>query len=425
MTAAPSPEGLAREVLELRDRLEEAESTLRAIRGGRVDAFMVDHGAGDQVLVLDGVDRPYRLLIERMNQAVLNVTDDGTIIYANRRLGELVGLPTAALVGSHLGAHLDADDRGAFHRLLALALERDAGANLALVRSDGERLPVHLAAAPLIEERHLVSLIVTDRSEQLRTERERAQFLQAEAARTAAESVARALQDADRRKDEFLAMLAHELRNPLAPLRNGLAILNTVGTHSPEAEKTRAMMERQVQNLVHMVDDLLDVGRVTQGKITLLMKRTDLRDIVWQAVDSSRPFVSQHRHLLEVRCPDQPVLVEGDQIRLTQVMVNLLTNAIKFTPEGGRIDVELREEDPAWVTLHVRDTGVGIAPEMQATIFDLFTQAESTINRTEGGLGIGLTLSRRLVEMHQGKLSVRSEGLGCGSEFIVRLPRGA
>jgi signal transduction histidine kinase/DNA-binding response OmpR family regulator len=231
----------------------------------------------------------------------------------------------------------------------------------------------------------------------------------------------REVQEADRRKNEFLAMLAHELRNPLAPIRNAVHILRACGPDPTRLPGVRDMIERQVEHLVRLVDDLLDVSRITGGKIRLQMERVEMADVVAHALETSRPLLDARRHQLTVSPPSEPLPVHGDPVRLAQVLGNLLNNAAKYTEEGGRVWLSAAREGSA-IVLRVRDTGVGIPPEMLASIFDLFTQVDRSLDRSQGGLGIGLTLVRRLVEMHGGSVQASSPGPGQGSEFVVRLP---
>ena len=241
-------------------------------------------------------------------------------------------------------------------------------------------------------------------------------------ARKAIEDNRDALKIADRRKDEFLATLAHELRNPLAPLSNCLHILRLRDTDDAEGKRLRAIMERQLATLVRMTDDLLEVSRITRGKIELRRVPCDLRDIVDAALETSRPLISHAHHRLDVRMdPLEPLPVLADGVRLSQVFANLLNNAAKYTPAGGRIMVEVARED-GHVRISVRDTGIGLPPEMLDRVFDLFAQDEHGRKLSQGGLGIGLTLVRSLVAMHDGSVAALSEGLGRGTEFIVQLP---
>jgi signal transduction histidine kinase len=234
---------------------------------------------------------------------------------------------------------------------------------------------------------------------------------------------AEALKDADVRKDEFLATLAHELRNPLAPLRHGLDILRR-NPDSPDAAEIREMMDRQLVHLVRLIDDLLDVSRVTQGKIELRKERIEVADIVRSAVEVSRPLIDSAGHSLTVDLPPEPIWVEGDLTRLAQIVANLLNNAAKYTPDGGRIRLAVRgTRDTA--TISVSDNGIGIGADMQPKVFQLFTQVDNRLDRARGGLGIGLALVKQLVEMHRGQITLESGGAGNGSTFHVQLPRAA
>ena len=229
------------------------------------------------------------------------------------------------------------------------------------------------------------------------------------------------LRDADRRKDEFLAMLAHELRNPLAPLRNGLEVMKRADLSPAQREQTRDMMERQVQVMARLVEDLLDVSRITRGKIELRRAPVELGMVVARAVETARPMIDARKHALTVEVPSESLRVEGDLVRLAQVVANLLNNASKYMEPGGRIALTARREGGDAV-LRVRDAGIGIAPDVLPRVFDLFVQADHPHLQAQGGLGIGLTLVRRLVEMHGGTVGASSAGVGRGSEFLIRLP---
>ncbi|HEY1064780.1 MAG TPA: ATP-binding protein, partial [Pirellulales bacterium] len=228
------------------------------------------------------------------------------------------------------------------------------------------------------------------------------------------------VQLADRRKNEFLSMLAHELRNPMAPILNGVQVLRMAGFAPPELEQIHDVIERQVHHLVRMVDDLLDISRITSGKIRLQREPVVVAGIVARAVEASRPLMESRRHQLTVVPARVPLRVDADAVRLAQVLTNLLNNAAKYTNEGGRISLTFEREHDE-VVFRVRDSGVGIPPDMLASVFELFTQVDQTLDRSQGGLGIGLTLVRNLVEMHGGSVQALSAGQGQGSEFIVRL----
>jgi signal transduction histidine kinase len=232
-----------------------------------------------------------------------------------------------------------------------------------------------------------------------------------------------ALLDADRRKDDFLAILAHELRNPLAPMSNAIEILQRVGPKDPELVRIRSLIDRQVRHMTRLVDDLLDVARITQGKIQLRSEPLELGDLVRRAIEAHAPAISARGHQLSVKLPDRPVEVTGDAVRITQVIGNLVSNAIKYTPDGGVIQVGLDAAD-GFAAVTVRDNGIGIDDEHLTHVFDLFGQLKRPrpSEHTHDGLGIGLALVQRLIEMHHGKVEARSDGAGRGSEFTVRLP---
>ncbi|HEV8510554.1 MAG TPA: PAS domain S-box protein [Gemmatimonadales bacterium] len=230
-----------------------------------------------------------------------------------------------------------------------------------------------------------------------------------------------ALKEANRRKDEFLATLAHELRNPLAPLQQGLEIMRLSRGNGTVVEQARSRMERQLGHLVRLVDDLLDVGRITRGKVELKKERVELATILEDAVEACRPLMEQAGHELRVTLPDEPVYLSADVTRLAQVFANLLNNAAKFTDRGGQIRL-VAQRNAANVTISVRDNGMGIAPEFLPQVFEMFAQADHSLERPRSGLGIGLTLVKGLVELHGGTVEVRSDGPGKGSEVLVRLP---
>jgi signal transduction histidine kinase len=224
------------------------------------------------------------------------------------------------------------------------------------------------------------------------------------------------------RKDAFLAMLAHELRNPLAPIRNAVQILRLIGTSGSKADKAHDIIERQVGQLVRLVDDLLDVSRVSRGKVTLHRETIDLRDVARHALDTSQPLLGARGHAVQLSLPSEPVRVLGDAGRLAQALSNLLNNAAKYTDAGGRVEVAVTQEEEAVIT--VRDNGRGLDAADQARVFEMFYQAERDLDRSEGGLGLGLALVKRLVELHGGTVRAQSPGRGLGSVFSVRLPLG-
>jgi signal transduction histidine kinase len=229
------------------------------------------------------------------------------------------------------------------------------------------------------------------------------------------------LRDADSRKDEFLAMLGHELRNPLAPIRNAVQVMRKIGVADPKLAWARDVVERQSCHLTRLVDDLLDVSRIIMGKITLHKSPVAITTVIEQALETSKPLIDARRHELSVILPEEPMRVYGDPVRLAQIVSNVLNNAAKYTPSRGKIGLTVARESGQAV-IRVRDTGEGIPPQLLPRLFDLFTQAERTIDRAQGGLGIGLTIVQKLVELHGGRVEAISEGPGKGSEFVIRLP---
>ena len=268
----------------------------------------------------------------------------------------------------------------------------------------GQQLPIAYSAAPVQDPDGQVKgavLIFRDESERRHTEL--------------------ALRNADRRKDEFLATLAHELRNPLAPISMGLTLLEHSAGDRQAVDEVCEMMQRQTQHMVRLIDDLLDVSRITRGKLELRRSHVELADIVRNAVEATRPLMDGARHQLTLRLPDEPLLLDADPSRLTQILTNLLNNAAKYTPSQGRIELTA-ERVQGMVTITVSDSGIGIPSDKLDSVFDMFAQINETREHGHTGLGIGLTLVKRLVEMHGGRVEVQSRGHNRGTTFCVRLP---
>ena len=354
----------------------------------------------------------YRSLVEATTSIVWHADASGDVTYGPR-LGEFTGLSKAEFVGSGWLAAIHPEDRDGALAVWESA-RRDgmpAAAEHRMRRRDGVYRSVVVQAVPMrsgageIEEWVGTITDITDRR-------------QAEAR---LEQTIGALREADERKDEFLAMLAHELRNPLAATQNATRLLALLGVDEPRFLQARTIIERQTGHLVRLVDDLLDVSRITRGKISLHREPLSLHAVVSAAVELARPAVDRLSHVLTISHAQENVRLEGDFARLVQVVSNLLTNAAKFTPAGGRITITTQQTADR-ATIRVRDSGVGISRELQGSVFDLFVQGDGGLARTQGGLGIGLTLAKRIVELHQGTIEVRSEGVGRGSEFIVTLP---
>ena len=271
-------------------------------------------------------------------------------------------------------------------------------------RKDGTLVDISLTVSPLYDEHGQVvgaSKIARDITDRKRAER--------------------ALLEADRHKNEFLATLAHELRNPLAPIRNSLNILRLTRSDAPASERVLQVMERQVNHMVRLVDDLLEIARITSGKIELRLEPVEIASVIRSAIDTSRPLIDAAGHQLATKLPAEPLTVEADPVRLSQVVANLLNNAAKYTEPGGQIWVTVSRSGDD-VVIAVRDTGIGISADLLPHVLEMFTQADRAKRQTQGGLGIGLALAKRLIEMHSGSVEARSEGEGRGSEFTLRLP---
>ena len=283
-------------------------------------------------------------------------------------------------------------------------------------------MPVHLALNALpLSGAVTLGMVVSDLTGRRRQEETVRLLAREEAARAAAEQATRRAQETDRKKDEFLAVLAHELRNPLAPIRNAVQLMKLKGLTDPALRNARDIIERQAAQLTRLVDDLLDVSRITRGNITLQTARVGLDAVLTSAVEASRPVIEAAGHQLSVVVPPDPLHLEGDLTRLVQVFGNLLVNAAKYTDRGGRIRLTAHR-DGTDAVVSVADTGIGIPAAHLPRLFDIFSQVDPALERTQGGLGIGLSLVKGLVEMHGGSVAARSDGPGRGSEFVVRLP---
>lgn len=342
-------------------------------------------------------------LFENATEGIHKVAADGTIIWANRAECRMLGYTVEEVVGRSITEfHADAETIAEIlHRLKCGESLESFPARLRCKHGSIKHVLINSNACFENGEFAYTRCFTRDVTRQWESEQ--------------------ALRDAARRKDEFLATLAHELRNPLAPIRNGLELLKLNGTDEKLANNAREIMERQVNQLMRLVDDLLDVSRISRGTIELRREHVELADIIASAVETSRPLIDSAGHSLAVTLPKKPLVLDVDPTRMAQVFSNLLNNSAKYTQPAGRIDIEVQEREHS-VVIVVRDNGMGISCEELAHVFDMFRQADRSLERAQGGLGIGLTLVRRLVELHGGKIDAQSEGLGKGSEFVVQLP---
>jgi two-component system CheB/CheR fusion protein len=360
-------------------------------------------------------ERRFRLAIESAPSGMVMIDPDGLIVLVNSQAEklfgyqrqELIGQPVSVLVPERVRSKHETYRAGFFARPEARPM--GAGRDLFGRRRDGTEFPLEIGLNPIETEEGVFALsAIVDITERKQLEQELRLRLEE-------------LATADRQKNEFLAMLGHELRNPLAPMRNALHLMKMPGVDEHVVQNAREIMERQVHHLVRLVDDLLDVSRIISGRIELRQDAIDVVDAARRAIETAQPAIDSQGHQLVVSFPSEPAWVEGDLVRLAQVVANLLTNAAKYTPQAGRIwlTVDSTDED---VFVSVRDRGIGIDAEFLPRVFDLFVQADSSLARSYGGLGIGLTLVKRLMTMHRGSVSASSAGIGHGSEFVVRLP---
>jgi two-component system CheB/CheR fusion protein len=527
-----SVEDLRAENEELRRRLEESEETVRAIREGAVDAFVVAEAGGNRIYTLEGADRPYRLFVERMQEGAVTLHSNGVIAYSNLRFASLLGVPQEKLMGARMRDLFPPGEQPEFDALLREGQAGTGQRELHLDRSHGPPVPVHLTVNVLPKDcGAAMGVLITDLTAQkhqeklaaaheaLRESEERYRslvsvitdvpwtadpagaFVAPQSAWTAYTGQTRdeyagfgwleafhpddrgtiraaleraadlrdlcvsrvrvwnvlkqeyryceargaplldpdgsirawvgactdvhervqaeaELREAGRRKDHFLAMLAHELRNPLTPIQSAAHVMRKLEPSDLRLGWASDVIERQVRHLSRLVDDLLDVSRIAQGKIELKKEAVDLSTAVASAVEANGALIDSKKHQLTVDVASITVL--ADMTRLTQILSNLLNNAAKYTREGGRLSITARKEGRE-ATIKIRDDGPGIPAGFLSDVFELFAQGERSLDRAQGGLGIGLTIVKSLVELHEGRIEVASEE-GKGTEFTVTLP---
>jgi PAS domain S-box-containing protein len=381
----------------------------------RTDEGMLVLSAIADITERKRAERRFRLAIESAPSGMIMVDQRGEIVLVNSQAEhlfsysreELIGKSVEMLVPERLRAHHPAYRGGFFahpeSRLMG------AGRDLFGRRKDGTEFPVEIGLNPIETDEGVLALsAIVDITERKLLEQELRLRLDELAA-------------ADRQKDEFLATLAHELRNPLAPIRNAMQILKLPAADETMRQRAKEMIDRQLHHMVRLVDDLLDVSRIITGRIELRKAYFDLTEAVTRAVETAEPLIEARGHQLLVSMPPEPVMVHADLVRLSQIISNLLTNAAKYTPTPNPIWLTA-ESEGSDVVLHIKDQGLGIESKMLDRIFELFVQADTSPTRAQGGLGIGLTLVKRLVELHNGSVTASSLGIGRGSEFVVRFP---
>lgn len=352
-------------------------------------------------------------IVDSSEDAIISKDLNGFVQSWNAAAQRLFGYTAEQAVGRHISFLIPAERAHEENQILARlrAGERVDHFDTVRVRRDGQTVHVALTISPIRDEAGRVvgaSKIVRDITDRKLAEVRTYQLLTQ-------------LKEADQRKDEFLAILAHELRNPLTPLRNVLEIMKRGDGNGAQIEQVRSTLERQLGQVVRLVDDLLDVSRITRGMLELRKERIEVASVIHQCVEACRPLAESAKHELIVSLPSEPVYLCADSTRMNQVFGNLLSNAIKYTEPGGRIWLTVVRQGSN-VVVNLKDTGVGIPPDKLDSVFEMFTQIDRSVERSQGGLGIGLSVVKRLVEMHGGSVAAYSQGEGCGSEFVVRLP---
>jgi PAS domain S-box-containing protein len=352
-------------------------------------------------------DELFRLLVENVRDyAIFMLDPQGHVSTWNVGAQHIKGYLREEIVGKHFSVFYtpDAIARHWPQHELAVALDQgrfeDEGWRL---RKDGSAFWANVVITPIYDKTQRLrgfAKITRDLTARRKTEE---------------------LQRTERRMNEFLAMLAHELRNPLAPIQSALDVVDRKPDDAATAAWARGIIQRQTDQLSRLVDDLLDVSRITRGKVTLRREAVDVKATINQVVEAMRPTIEERRHSVEIQVPSEPLVIEADATRVAQVLSNIIGNAVKYTPDGGRITVRAGVSD-GFASISVVDTGIGIAPELVPRVFDLFVQGERGLDRREGGLGVGLTIAKRLTELQGGTLSAASPGSGLGSRFTIELP---
>lgn len=416
------------ELDDLRERLREAEETLSAIRNGEVDSLIVSGPNGDQVFSLKGAEQPYRVFVEKMLEGAVTLTSAGTILYCNRRFAEMTHSRLERVIGSQIQSFIRSGDQEELSSILADPENRKA--RYVLCGADGSFTPAQLAFSrlPMEEDVDAICVVVTDLTEQeekqelaaalqsLRLAQEQLQRQNDELARARA-----AAEAANQAKDNFLAALSHELRTPLTPVLMMVASMESDDKLSPERRAEVALLRRNIELEARLIDDLLDVTRIAQGKVELKPGIIEVHAVLGSALDICQADLQAKRQVLRTDLQASGTHIEGDAVRVQQILWNLLRNAVKFTPEGGQIIVR-SSNSGGRLHVTITDTGIGIESNAIDKIFTPFEQADRLITRQFGGLGLGLTISRRLAELHGGTIVAQSEGRGRGASFTLTLP---
>jgi len=425
--AVKTQEQLLDELQSLRQRLEEAEETLRAISAGEVDALLVDGPDGEQVFTLEGADHPYRVMVETMREGALTVNSDGTIVYCNESFAQMVNEPVERVLGSAFGEYVAANQQSDYQTFLAshgtdtdkieVQLRSDPGLETPVLIS--RSLPhvsgvFCLVVTDLTVHKRNVELLASEKVNKALNEQRESLLLREQALRIEAEK-------ANRSKEEFLATISHELRTPLNAVLGWATMLRRGKVDAENFKRGIESIERNARAQAQLIEDLLDISRITSGKLRLDVRPIRLISVITSAVDSIQPAADAKGVSVEIVLDPSVDQIDGDASRLQQVVWNCLSNAVKFTPAGGKVRVQLERCDSV-ARIRISDTGAGIDAEFLPHVFGRFQQADGAMTRSHSGLGLGLAIARHLVEIHGGTIEATSEGLGHGSTFTVMLP---
>jgi PAS domain S-box-containing protein len=393
-----------REIESLRARLEESEEALRAIRSGEIDALVLPGPDGEEVFTLKSTDRAFRVLVEQMREGAVVVSETGSILYANRRFAHMLALPPEEIVGRTLVDFLVAEDRAAVETLLRQAHEGHDSGEFRLWVNDGAEVkdvPVYLSASVFeMEGQPAVGLLATDLTDQKRSEQ---------------------LAAANLAKDHFLAMLSHELRTPLSPVLSTVQLMETDATLSREQRESLGTIRRNVEMEARLIDDLLDLTRISRGKVELRQEVVDAHATLKAALEISQGDIAAKHLEVSLALWAERHHVWADPARLQQVCWNLVKNAVKFTPNNGRISFRSCDLEGGRLRIEIADSGIGIDPQTLPKLFSAFEQGDRQMTRRFGGLGLGLTISKALVDLHRGSLTAASAGRNLGATFTLEL----
>jgi PAS domain S-box-containing protein len=420
---------LQEEIQALRIQLQEAEETLDAIRHGEIDALVVNGPEGEQVFTLQGADHPYRLMVETMREGAVTTTLDGTIVYCNQSFAELLGIALERLLGTAISCYVADEDAATFSEVFEAGKKESSKGEIRLKSSTGVLVPVSISTSPQqMDQLPAVCFVVTDltehkHNEELRISEQLAKALheQSELSLAREQEARSEAENANRVKDEFLATVSHELRNPLNAILGWAGILRSRETKKEQADHGLQVIERNAKVQLKLIEDLLDVSRIESGKLAFSFDQVDVVTIIESAMEAARPAAAEKQIQISFNARNSCALVLGDAGRLQQVVGNLLSNAIKFTPAGGTVKVEL-DIQLGNAAITVADSGEGISAEFLPFVFDRFRQADGSTKRLQGGLGLGLSVVRHLVELHGGNVIAASPGMGRGATFTISLP---